>query len=273
MARRLTQLAGVGVAALEGVGAKRLAGLEEMGIATVLDLLTHYPRRYLDRSNQVSIRELAVGEEALVLATVKRSESRRTRQNRVMVEVDVFDGSGYLKATFFNQGWRVKQLPPGTEVAFFGKVDVFRGNRQMTNPVVDLVGKRTGRIVPLYPQSEKAGLTTWELGEWMSEALRRAGEFADPVPVAYLDQLDLIHRNLAMHSVHEPDSMGAAQQARRRLAFDELLRLQMLLVPRQRECADQGRQGQAARGDHRQAFAVRAGVADHGRVRRALERL
>ena len=83
MARRLTQLAGVGVAALEGVGAKRLAGLEEMGITTVLDLLTHYPRRYLDRSNQVSIRELAVGEEALVLATVKRSESRRTRQNRV----------------------------------------------------------------------------------------------------------------------------------------------------------------------------------------------
>ncbi len=219
---------------LHGVGPKRLAGLYEMGIATVLDLLTHYPRRYLDRSNQVSIRELEVGAEALVLATVKRSESRKTRQGPMMVEVDVFDGWGYLKATFFKQPWRAKQLPPGTEVAFFGRITVFKGNRQMTNPVVDLVGKRTGKIVPLYPQSEKSGLTTWELGEWMQEALQRAGEFADPVPEIYLDQLDLIHRTEAMRNIHEPESMVAAQQARRRLAFDELLRLQLLLVLRKR---------------------------------------
>ena len=234
MDRRLRQLAGVSVDVLQGVGPKRLAGLYEMGIATVLDLLTHYPRRYLDRSNQVSIRELEVGAEALVLATVKRSESRKTRQGPMMVEVDVFDGSGYLKATFFKQPWRAKQLPPGTEVAFFGRITVFKGNRQMTNPVVDLVGKRTGKIVPLYPQSEKSGLTTWELGEWMQEALQRAGEFADPVPEIYLDQLDLIHRTEAMRNIHEPESMGAAQQARRRLAFDELLRLQLLLVLRKR---------------------------------------
>ena len=234
MDRRLRQLAGVSVDVLNGVGPKRLAGLHEMGINTVLDLLTHYPRRYLDRSNQVSIRELEVGAEALVLATVKRSESRKTRQGPMMVEVDVFDGSGYLKATFFKQPWRAKQLPPGTEVAFFGRITVFKGNRQMTNPVVDLVGKRTGKIVPLYPQSEKSGLTTWELGEWMQEALQRAGEFADPVPETYLDQLDLIHRTVAMRNIHEPESMGAAQQARRRLAFDELLRLQMLLVLRKR---------------------------------------
>ena len=234
MDRRLRQLAGVSVDVLHGVGPKRLAGLYEMGIATVLDLLTHYPRRYLDRSNQVSIRELEVGAEALVLATVKRSESRKTRQGPMMVEVDVFDGSGYLKATFFKQPWRAKQLPPGTEVAFFGRITVFKGNRQMTNPVVDLVGKRTGKIVPLYPQSEKSGLTTWELGEWMQEALQRAGEFADPVPEIYLDQLDLIHRTEAMRNIHEPESMGAAQQARRRLAFDELLRLQLLLVLRKR---------------------------------------
>ena len=234
MDRRLRQLAGVSVDVLHGVGPKRLAGLYEMGIATVLDLLTHYPRRYLDRSNQVSIRELEVGAEALVLATVKRSESRKTRQGPMMVEVDVFDGSGYLKATFFKQPWRAKQLPPGTEVAFFGRITVFKGNRQMTNPVVDLVGKRTGKIVPLYPQSEKSGLTTWELGEWMQEALQRAGEFADPVPEIYLDQLDLIHRTEAMRNIHEPESMVAAQQARRRLAFDELLRLQLLLVLRKR---------------------------------------
>jgi ATP-dependent DNA helicase RecG len=233
-ARRLRSLASVPVSKIERISAKKLAGLSDLGIESILDLLTHYPRRYLDRTNQVAIRDLAIGEEALVLATVKRSDARKTRQGRTMVDVDVFDGSGYLKCTFFNQPWRVKQLPPGTEVALFGKVDAFQGRRQMTNPVVDLVGKRVGRIVPLYPQSDKSGLTTWELGEWIEEALRRAGEFDDPLPVAVRDELDLVNRNWAMTQIHLPESMGAAQAARKRLAFDELLRLQLIMVLRKR---------------------------------------
>ena len=215
MARRLRQLAQLSVAKLERVGPKRLEGLKEMGIETVLDLITHYPRRYLDRTAQVAIRELKVGEEALVLGTVKRAEARRTRNNRSMTEIDVFDGSGYLKATFFNQPWRAKQLPAGTEIAMFGKVDVFNGTRKMTNPVVDLVGNRTGKIVPLYPQSEKSGLTTWELGEWIEEALERAGDFAEPLPERWADELDIVSRTWAMRQIHLPESMGAAQAARR----------------------------------------------------------
>ena len=219
---------------LERVGPKRLQGLGEMGIETVLDLLTHYPRRYLDRTTQVSVRELQIGEEALVLATVRRAEARRSRQGRTFVEIDVFDGTGYLKATFFNQPWRAKQLPAGTEVALFGKVDSFNGSRRMTNPVVDLVGSKTGKIVPLYPQSEKAGLTTWEIGEWIEEALQRAGDFADPLPRRWADEVDVVGRTWAMREIHLPESMGAAQAARKRLAFDELLRLQLVLVMRKR---------------------------------------
>ena len=234
VARRLRQLAQLNVGELRRVGPKRLEGLKEMGIETVLDLITHYPRRYLDRTAQVAIRELKVGEEALVLGTVKRAEARRTRNNRSMTEIDVFDGSGYLKATFFNQPWRAKQLPAGTEIAMFGKVDVFNGTRKMTNPVVDLVGNRTGKIVPLYPQSEKSGLTTWELGEWIEEALERAGDFAEPLPERWADELDVVPRTWAMRHIHLPESMGAAQAARKRLAFDELLRLQLVLVMRKR---------------------------------------
>ncbi len=232
--RRLRQLAAIAVSVIDGIGVKRLKGLAELEITSVLDLLTYFPRRYLDRTNEVKIQQLTLGTEALVLATVKRSESRKTRNGRTMVEVDIFDGSGYLRATFFNQPWRSKQLQPGTEVAFFGKVDSFQGRRQMTNPVVDLVGSKTGRVVPLYPQSEKSGLSTWELGEWISEGLRRAGEFADPLPTTFLDELDLVGRTWAMNNIHLPESMGAAMAARKRLAFDELLRLQLIMVLRKR---------------------------------------
>jgi len=219
---------------LDGVGEKRVEALAAMEIVSVLDLLTHYPRRYLDRTRQAAIRELKVGQEALVLATVKRVQSRRTRQRRTMVEVDVFDGSSYLHLVFFNQPWRTRQLTVGTEAVVFGRLDSFRGRPQMSNPVVDLVGDRTGRIVPIYPQSEKAGLSTWELASLIEEGLARAGEFADPLPDDWRRRLDLVDRTWAMAHVHNPESMGAAEIARRRLAFDELLRLQLALVMRKR---------------------------------------
>ena len=222
------------VTALSGVGPRKAEALEEMGITTVLDLITHYPRRYIDRTQQVAVKDLKVGEEAMVLAHVKRVSSRRTRQGRALVEIDVFDGTAYLRCTFFNQGWRAKQLVTGRQAIFFGKLDLYRGRRQMTNPVVDLVGDRTGRIVPVYPQSDKAGLTTWELADWIEVALRRAGELADPLPEGWRSRLDMVDRTTAMGQVHTPDSIATAQSGRRRLAFDELARLQVALVMRKR---------------------------------------
>jgi ATP-dependent DNA helicase RecG len=205
-----------------------------MGITSVLDLVTHYPRRYIDRTNQASIADLVEGDEAMVLATVRRTQSRRTRQGRTLVEIILFDGSSYLSVTFFNQPWRAKQLPEGTQVVVFGKVERFRGRYRMTNPVVDLVGDRTGRIVPVYPQSEKAGIMSWELGDWVAEAIRRAEPFADPLPEDWRRRLELAGRDWAMHQIHSPESIADSQAARRRLAFDELLRLQLILVMRKR---------------------------------------
>ena len=246
--RRLSTLAAIPVSELKGVGTKRAAGLAEMGIEFVLDLLMHYPRRYLDRTAQASIRDLAVGSEAMVLATVKRVTSRRTRQGRSLVEVDVFDGSGYLHCVFFNQPWQARQLTAGTQAVFFGRLEVYKGRRRMTSPVVDLVGDRTGRIIPIYPQSEKAGLNTWELAAWIEEARTRAGQLADPLPDAWRRELDLVDRTWAFGQIHDPDTMGSAQTARRRLAFDELFRLQMALVLRKRaiERASKGIRHQVA---------------------------
>jgi ATP-dependent DNA helicase RecG len=200
----------------------------------VLDLLTYYPRRHIDRTNQRAIRELVVGEEAMVLGTVRRATTARPPRGRPRAEVDLGDGTGTLRCTFFNQPWRTKQLHEGVEAIVWGKVAVFRGKRTMTNPLVDLVGDQTGRIVPVYPASEKAGITSKDLMPWVAEALRRAGDFADPLPTEWRDRLDLQDRTWAFRQIHAPESLGAAKEARQRLAFDELLRLQVMLVLRKR---------------------------------------
>lgn len=240
--RPLRSLTRIEVARLDGVGPKRVEALRSVGIDTVFDLLTHYPRRYIDRTKEARIADLHVGELASVLARVERISSRplggRGRGRRVMVEAFVSDGSGRMKVTFFNQAWREKQLSPGTEAVFWGKVEDFRGTRQLTNPVVDLVGDQTGQVVPVYPQSEKARITTQDVRRWVAEALERldkTGGLLDPVPEAILDRLDLIDRSSALRLVHVPgDSTAAYVAAQKRLIFDELLRLQLALVLRKR---------------------------------------
>jgi len=241
VARTLPALRRIPVTRLSGVGKRRAKALAEMAIDTILDLVTTYPRRYIDRTRQASLDELRIGEEALVVVTVTRCEFRRARSGRALVEADVTDGTGRLRVTFFNQPWRTTQLKEGTAAVLFGRLELFGGRRSMTNPVVDLIGDRTGRIVPVYPQSERAGVVSWEVAALVAEALRRAGEFADPLPRAWQERLGMPSRGWAFRQVHEPESMAAAEAARRRLAFDELLRLQLMLVLRKRALETQAR--------------------------------
>ena len=234
----LGELAALPVTRLKGVGDRKAEGLAVVGVESLLDLLTYYPRRYVDRTKEARVRDLVVGEEALVLVTVQQVSSRRTRGRppKVLVTVDVSDGSGHLRVSFFNQAWRERQLRPGMTVALFGKLEIYAGRKQMTNPVVDLIGDRTGRIVPIYPQSEKAGLSTWEIGDWVAEALRRSQVrgLLDPVPDWVLDRFDLVTRPEAFAGIHAPESMAHRDVARRRLVLDELLRVQLALVQRKR---------------------------------------
>ncbi|MEO1062101.1 MAG: ATP-dependent DNA helicase RecG [Actinomycetota bacterium] len=232
----LADLDDIGIARLNGVGPEREKGLRELGITTVLDLLWHYPRRYIDRTREASIAELLPGEEVLVIGEVKRIESRRLRGRRSMVTADIADASGRLRVTFFNQAWRSKQLPVGTSAAFFGRIEDYRGRPQMTNPVVDLIGDQTGRIVSIYPQSEKARITSQDLSRAVQESLRRANPrgVVDPVPEELLRRHGLVDRWEALAQIHQPESMAHRGRARDRLVFDELLRIQLLLVRRKR---------------------------------------
>ena len=232
----LRDLDAISVSRLRTVGKARPAALADMEIHSVLDLLQHYPRRYIDRTRQARIAELTEGEEAFVEGRVERSSSRRTRQRRTLVEVVIGDGTGRLKLTFFNQPWQHKSLQSGRQIVVHGRPLPYKGSLQMTNPVVDLVGDRTGRFFPVYPQSEKASLSTWDIARFVEQALSRCEPrgIADPVPEAVLQRFDFVGRHSAINGIHRPAAMRDSNEARRRLVFDELLRVQLELVRRKR---------------------------------------
>ena len=235
----IAELTEISVSKLRGVGPKKASALRYFEIENLLDLLTHYPRRYIDRTREAQIAELLPGEEASVFVTVEKTDSRRIRGGKVMVTSTVSDGTASLKLTFFNQRWRVNQLIEGRQAMIYGKVDTYKGQRQMTNPVVDLVGNQTAKVIPVYPQSEKSGLHTADVTEWMAETLRRtlppSGRgFCDPLPENLRSEFNLISRNLAFSQIHQPETMADIAIARRRLIFDELFRLQLALVLRKR---------------------------------------
>jgi ATP-dependent DNA helicase RecG len=241
--RRLRHLGDVPVSQLRHVGEKRTAALATLGIENVFDLLTVYPRRYIDRTKQLDLSDLGVGDEAAIFGEVQKISSRRTKQGRTMVNATVADATGSMKVVFFNQPWRERQLTSGVQALFFGKVTDYRGERQMTNPVVDVIvgasgeerdAAKVGRVVAIYPASGKAGLTSWELGGFIEESLRRAGPMLDPVPAWVLEELALVDRTSSLWGIHLPVELEDVAPARRRLAFDELLRLQLLLALRRR---------------------------------------
>jgi len=258
--RRLQQLAELPVTVLRGVGETVAGDLAELGVQTVFDLLTHYPRRYIDGTRMLTVDRLVEGEKATVLATVRRvsapparSGARgRGRRPPSRVELEVADGGGKLKVTFFNQAWRARQLPVGTLVLCFGPVSSFRGAVQMVNPTVEVLrgadepvtaddGPSAGRIYPVYPLTEKASLTSARIGRLVGEALDRAGTFADPLDPAVRNRFGLVDRTVAFRGIHRPATGADEEPARRRLAFDELLRLQLALVLRRQRLHEDAR--------------------------------
>ena len=244
-ARPLGRLGDVELTRLRRVGERRGAELAELGLRTVLDLVQYYPRTYVDRSRRAALDEVAVGDQVTVTGEVQRVSARRTRQGRSLVQVVIGDGSASLTISYFNQPWRERQLTAGAQVLVFGTVDDYRGARQMTNPVTDVLvdsrdaeagtPSRVGRLVPVYPTSEKLSLSSWEIGALVEEALRRAGPVLDPWPAEVVSSLGLVDRSTALWAIHVPRDQADQQAARERLAFDELLRLQLALALRRRQ--------------------------------------
>lgn len=272
--RSLLSLRSHDVTELRGVGKKRAEALYALDIYNIHDLLTYYPRRYIDRTEQHSIAESRVGDTVTVFAVITSVSSVRMRNGRTMITVVARDNEAAFTISFFNQPWRAKQLHEGDNAIFSGKLSEFRKRLQMTNPLVDLVGNKTGRIIAIYPQSEKAAVTSWEIGSWIEEALDRAGELIDMMDADQLDKLELLSLTRAMRNVHMPASMAVAYAARKRLAFDELLRLQTLLTQRKRYTM-QNEQGivHDVDGERLQSFLAQLSFAPTAAQMRAIEEM
>ena len=206
------------------------------------DLLLHIPRRYLDRSRIEPIALAPVGEEVTIVATVRSVQTRRPRKGLLIVALAVSDGSSELKVKFFNQQFRTKQLPVGTEAAFSGKIERFRGSRQMNNPEVDLLESdnlRTGRWVPIHPVVK--GVGPGYLRRYVYNALKRSQPIPDPVPEILRAGLGLAERSWAIDKIHFPDDESDIAKARRRLVFDELFRLELALALQKRRQLEESR--------------------------------
>ena len=211
------------VAELKAVGPKLASGLAEMGITTVLDLLDHYPRRYVDRTERAEIAELSIGDEATVDAEVRSIRSRRTRDGkRTIVNAVVYDGTGLLELVFFNQAV-ARAAAPGRapQVSLFGKVEQYRGKRQMTNPVVDVLSApdsergpgdgptRPARSCPCTRSRGRPRCTRGSSARAVASALQRTEGARLRRPArrrARAPALGLVDRTHAYRNIHRPET-------------------------------------------------------------------
>lgn len=239
----IAELAAIPITRLKSVGSgKRAENFGKFGIANLLDLLTHYPRRWIDRTREATVAEAVEGLDALVIGDIVAVDAPaafRRGRGPSRVTATVADDSGRLQLVFFNQPWRARQLTVGATVAVFGRVGTFRQHKQMTNPTVDVLGesgRRPRPIVPVYPQSEKVDLPSWVVGRAVEEALARCAPrgIEDPLDTDVREEYSLCGRSEALQGIHLPDSFAHKEMARRRLAFDELLRVQVALVARKK---------------------------------------
>ena len=217
---------------LPGIGTTVAKRLAKLGLRTVGDLLRHRPFRYEPAAPELRIAELFGEEEAAISGVVQSVRKRRARRLTI-VTARVEDDSGQIDAVWFNQEWLVDRLKPGTHVRL-------RGQRRRNDFVVksyDLGdATQTADYAPVYPASED--VTTKRLRAYVDAALASADEVPDLLPAPLRARLELPIARDAVVAVHRPVSEEEAERGRRRLAFDELLELQVALALARRDRED-----------------------------------
>ncbi|HEX8645940.1 MAG TPA: ATP-dependent DNA helicase RecG [Thermoleophilaceae bacterium] len=216
-------------------GKKAAAGLAQLGLATVADLLEHVPFRHEDRRDARPVASLGVGEEATVIVDVKRIANRRTRYGKTLQEATVADESGPMKALWFNQPWLADKLTPGTRVVLRGKQDnrkSFRVSSYEVAPGASVEQVKGQGMTPIYPATE--GLPSDRLRELANAARGAVVHTVESLPARLRVRERLPERAAALAAVHFPEDEDETERARRRLAFEELLALELAFVARKR---------------------------------------
>ena len=233
---------------VRGVGVKKAAAFARLGIQTVYDLLTYYPRAYEDQSRTTPIAALRAGERATVLGVIQQVTERPTRWRGFTVLTALLgDGTGYAQAVWFNQRFLKSKLREGQRILLSGKADyAYQGSGQLALSQItsfeilgaqDTADEHLG-ILPVYAATE--GLTQKQLRQMMAYALAHAGdEIEETLPQRIREEYRLIGRRAAFRRIHFPKQEEELRAARRRLAFEELYLIQCGLLALKKRTAEE----------------------------------
>ncbi len=228
------------------LGGRTAAAIQKgLGLATVGDLLSHYPRRYALRGELTALAQLSVDENVTIVAEVLGVQERSMRARKgSILEVTISDGSDILSLTFFNQAWRKAELKPGVRGIFAGRVGDYRGTIQLAHPDYELfetvaegddseVGAERARKwseqpVPIYPAT--ASVASWQLGKAIGVVLDSLPQLGDPVPGEVRGQRKLIGYSRALELIHRPEKDIDWRAAQKSLRFQEAFVLQAALL-------------------------------------------
>jgi len=225
------------------VGAATARALRSLDLATVGDLLWHVPRRYAQRGQLTDLAELVPGEQATVLARVQQVTVRPMRRRRGQVmDVVVTDGHETLRLAFFSVRGPQRALVEGRVGLFAGKVDLYRGSRQLVHPefllidaspdagVADEALQFAGDLIPVYPATQS--MSSWRLAKAVATVLRPLQQMPDPIPPDVARARGLQDRLGALRTVHDPPDRESLATALTRLRFEEAFVLQVELARR-----------------------------------------
>ncbi len=221
----------ISLEALEGVGPKLAAAAGEAGIGTVGDLLLRFPHSHRDRTI-VPVAGLEPKRQATILVEVLGSPSNFRRRGLSILSVKVGDDSGSVRATWFNQPWVAQKLSPRASLLITGSKDK-RGFRVSEYEVMAEGGparSSSGSLVPVHPATE--ALKAQRIRLWMEQAVRWVGNVLEPLPVELRLRRGLALASDAVKAVHFPEDEEDVEEARKRLAFEELFLYQALLTTR-----------------------------------------
>lgn len=218
------------------IGPKYEELLAKLEIHTVEDLITYFPVRYKDTSRISLISDLDTLHAKTVRVNVETIRSFRTKYGKYITQATVYDTSGMIEATWFNQPFLTKNIQSGSTILLNGKLSPKRNKPQLYSPtyelVRDTVSKHLGRIVPIYKLTQ--GITNKWLRARIANLLENhqylLERFNDAIPQEIVERYDLLDKKSALEQVHFPQSRLLRKRARERLAFEELYEIQLLLV-------------------------------------------
>ena len=216
---------------IKGVGPNRVKLLNKLGVFTLKDLITYYPRTYEDRSKPKSIIECLDGEEALIEGYVVGRLSDVRIKGKTMQKLVIRDESGMATATWFNQSYLKNKFIQGKKYTFYGKINKYFGKTTINSPVFDVEGKNanTGKIIPLYPLTFNLSQNT--IRKIMENAIEIVeGNLQETIPEKLLKKYKLQEINEAIKNIHFPKNFTDFKGARNRLVFEELLSMQLALL-------------------------------------------